>query len=126
MAAPATPFRHASERAFARLLDECGLRWEYEPHTFVLHRAADGSPAAAFVQDFYLPDLDVYIECTVMNPRYVTRKRWKVREATRRYGIVVTTRERADFERLRRAYGTGARADVTRATIGSAKASPSA
>jgi hypothetical protein len=70
--------------------------------------------------------LDVYIECTVRNPRHVTRKRRKVREAARRLGIVITTRERADFERLHTAYGPGARADATRATIGSAKASPSA
>jgi len=84
-----------------------------------LRRAEDGSPAAAIVPDFYLPELDVYIECTVVNPRHVTRKRRKVREAARRYGIVITARERADFERLHTAYGPGARADATRATIGS-------
>lgn len=29
-------FAHPIERALARLFDEHGIAWEYEPHTFVL------------------------------------------------------------------------------------------
>jgi len=29
-------FAHPSEAEYARLLDEHGIPWEYEPHTFLL------------------------------------------------------------------------------------------
>ncbi len=66
-------FAHTSERRFARILDFYRLRWEYEPHTFPL---TDGQ---SFTPDFYLPDLDVYVELTTLRQRLVTRKNRKVR-----------------------------------------------
>ena len=62
-------FAHNSERELARLFDFYGLRWEYEPHTFVLERGADGSPTRAFAPDFYLPDHDRYLEVTTLDQR---------------------------------------------------------
>ena len=51
-------FAHNAERQLARLFDFYAVRWEYEPHTFVLERGPDGSPTWAFSPDFYLPDHD--------------------------------------------------------------------
>jgi hypoxanthine phosphoribosyltransferase len=66
-------FAHKSERRFARILDFYRLRWEYEPHTFPL------TERESFTPDFYLPDLDVYIELTTLRQPLVTRKNRKVR-----------------------------------------------
>jgi hypoxanthine phosphoribosyltransferase len=55
------------------------VRWEYEPHTFVLATAEDGTPTWAFSPDFYLPDHHRYIEVTTLNQKLVTRKHRKLR-----------------------------------------------
>jgi hypoxanthine phosphoribosyltransferase len=56
------------------------VRWDYEPHTFVLERGPDGSPTWAFSPDFYLPDHGRYIEVTTLNQKLVTKKNGKVRK----------------------------------------------
>ena len=73
-------FAHPSERDFARVLDFYGVEWRYEPRTFVLSENADGHPTEAFSPDFYLPDLDLYIELTTLKQRLVTKKNRKIRE----------------------------------------------
>lgn len=55
------------------------MRWEYEPHTFVLARGADGHPTSAFSPDFWLPDHGRYLEVTTLNQKLVTRKHRKLR-----------------------------------------------
>jgi hypothetical protein len=64
----------------ARLLDFYAVRWEYEPHTFVLTRGPDGHPTSAFSPDFWLPDHDRYLEVTTLNQKLVTRKHRKLRK----------------------------------------------
>jgi hypothetical protein len=93
-------FAHPVERELARLFDEHGLRWEYEPHTFVLERNGDGSVHEAFTPDFYLPDLGLYIECTVMRSTLCSRKRRKVRKAREQRGLSVELLSATDFHRL--------------------------
>jgi hypothetical protein len=101
---PQPMFAHPSEAELARLLDESGIPWLYEPHTFVLERRPDGTVDEAFTPDFYLPDADVYVELTTQRPGLASRKRRKVRRAQELHGIVVMLHERGDFERLRRRY----------------------
>ena len=72
-------FAHNAERQFANLLDFYGVRWAYEPRTFVLERHPDGRPRCAFTPDFHLPDFDLYIELTTLRQELVTRKNAKVR-----------------------------------------------
>lgn len=98
-------FCHPVERALARILEEHGIRWEYEPHVFTLETDADGTVLQAVVPDFYLPDLDVYVECTVMRQAATTRKNGKLRKLRTRHGVVATILYRRDFERLRDEYG---------------------
>jgi hypothetical protein len=100
--APEPLFAHPVERELANVFDAHGIRWRYEPHTFVLERNRRGQVQKAFTPDFYLPDLDVYVECTVARPPLTRVKRRKA-EATRRlYGIMVEIVYRADFETLAR------------------------
>ena len=93
-------FAHPVERELARIFDEHGIAWEYEPHTFVLERNPDGSVHEAFTPDFYLPDLDLYVECTVMRQVLASRKNRKARKTRELAGVNVEVLYRRDFARL--------------------------
>lgn len=82
---PPVRFAHASEREFAKLLDFYGLRWEYEPRSFPLDRDDGGRVLESFSPDFYLPDLDLFIELTTLKQSLVTRKNRKVRRLRELY-----------------------------------------
>ena len=96
---------NSSERELAELLDDAGLPWEYEPHTFPLAHDEDGRLLEAVTPDFYLPDADLYIECTEMRPQLAHRKRRKLRKLRALYGEVVTLVGRDEFQLLREKYG---------------------
>jgi hypothetical protein len=94
-------FVNQVELECARMLDYYGVRWEYEPRTFVLERDAEGRVTSAFTPDFYLPDQDLYVEVTVMRQSLVTRKNRKLRELKRLYpDVKVKLFYRRDIERL--------------------------
>jgi hypothetical protein len=93
-------FAHPVERELARLFDEHAVRWLYEPHTFVLESDADGTIREAFTPDFYLPDLGLYVECTVMRQSLTHRKRRKVRKTLEKEGVRVEVLFGRDFARL--------------------------
>ena len=97
-------FAHPVERELARIFDEVGIPWEYEPRTFVLERNEDGSVREAFTPDFYLPEQDMYVECTTMRQKLTNRKNRKLRKL-REQGVLVTVLYRRDFERLRQRHG---------------------
>lgn len=93
-------FAHPIERELARLYDEHGVAWEYEPHTFVLERDRDGNIVEAFTPDFFLPELGIYVECTVMRQTLTSKKRRKARRAADKTGAVIEILFRRDFEQL--------------------------
>jgi cytidylate kinase len=72
-------FAHPSEREFARVMDFYRIRWQYEPRTFPIEWDEQNNVVKAFTPDFYLPDLDLYIELTTMKQSLVTKKNRKVR-----------------------------------------------
>jgi cytidylate kinase len=72
-------FAHPSEREFARVMDFYRIRWQYEPKTFPIEWDENQNVTKAFTPDFYLPDLDLYIELTTMKQSLVTKKNRKVR-----------------------------------------------
>lgn len=72
-------FGHPSERLFANLLDFYRIQWEYEPRSFPLQWDKDGHVMEAFTPDFYLPELDLYVELTTMKQALVTKKNRKVK-----------------------------------------------
>ena len=96
-------FAHRAEAELAALLDEHGISWQYEPHRFQL---AQGE----FVPDFFLPEIGVYVECTVARQRHVTRKNAKAREVWERYGVIVTILFRRDFEHFVEDFGVDSEA----------------
>jgi hypothetical protein len=78
-------FAHPSEADFAALLDFYGVRWAYEPRTFVLRSHPDGRLAEGFTPDFYLPEYDVYVELTTMRQALVRHKNRKMRRLRELY-----------------------------------------
>ncbi|MBA2424022.1 MAG: hypothetical protein H0W31_02290 [Actinobacteria bacterium] len=98
-------FANRSELECAKILDYYGIRWDYEPHSFVLERDDAGRVVSAFRPDFYLPEQDLFIEVTVMKQSLVTRKNRKLRELRRLYPEVrVKLFYRRDIERLAQRY----------------------
>jgi anti-anti-sigma factor len=110
----ASDFAHPAERALAQVFDRHGIAWRYEPHTFVLERDGDGNVREAFTPDFFLPDLGLYVECTVMRQAHTGRKRRKARLAKERAGAIVEIMFRRDFERLGRTWGLEGLAEAGR------------
>ena len=103
----AVRFAHESEEEFARILDFYGLTWEYEPRTFELRRE-DGRLVEAFTPDFYLPDLDMYIELTTLKQSLVTEKHRKLRRLRELYpDVQVKLLHKSDYLRLLAKYGFG-------------------
>ena len=76
---PKSQFSHSSEEVFANLLDFYRIRWEYEPRSFPVAWDNDAKVAESFTPDFYLPELDLYVELTMMKQSLVTRKNRKVK-----------------------------------------------
>lgn len=100
------PFVNEAEAECARMLDFHGIKWEYEPRSFVLEEDEHGRVLEAFTPDFYLPEQDVYLEVTVMKQSLITRKNRKIRKLRERYpDIKIKLFTRRDFERLAQKYG---------------------
>lgn len=98
-----TLMKNDSEVEFARVLDMYNLRWVYEPKTFPLEWDENGVVTNAFSPDFYLPEYDLYLELTVMNPKYSSEKKKKTRLIEKLYpGTKVKLVQRKDFEHLLR------------------------
>jgi hypothetical protein len=83
--APRPTFAHASEAEMARILDFYQVRWEYEPHVFPVVWNLDGSVVESFAPDFWLPDLDLYLEMTTLRQKLVRKKNRKLRRVLELY-----------------------------------------
>jgi len=99
-------FAHPSEREFARVMDFYRIRWQYEPRTFPIEWDENQNVVKAFTPDFYLPDLDLFIELTTMKQSLVTKKNRKVRRLRELYpGINCKIFYQRDYLSLVSKYG---------------------
>ena len=107
--APLRPasFGHPSEEEFARLLDFYRIEWLYEPRSFPL-AWRDDKVAEMFTPDFYLPELDIYIELTTLKQSLITEKNRKLRRLRELYPEVnIKLLNKNDYLRLLAKYGYG-------------------
>ena len=105
--AEAPSFAHPSEQEFAQILDFYGVRWMYEPRSFPLKWEGDRM-VEMLTPDFYLPDLDLYLELTTMKQSLVTEKNRKIRRIRDLYPeINIKLLYRRDYHRLLAKYGFG-------------------
>jgi hypothetical protein len=99
-------FAHASEAELARILDYYDVRWEYEPRTFPILWNTDGTVVESFSPDFYLPELDTYVELTTLKQSLVRRKNRKLRRVRELYpDIRIKLFYGKDFKALLLKYG---------------------
>jgi hypothetical protein len=78
-------FAHESEKEFAKILDFYRIKWEYEPKTFTLEWDENDIPVLSFTPDFYLSELDLFIELTTLNQKLVTKKNRKIKKVRKLY-----------------------------------------
>ena len=117
----APPFAHASEAEMARILDFYGIAWEYEPHTFPILWNLEGDVVESFSPDFFLADLDLYLEMTTLRQKLVRKKNRKLRRLRELYPDVhIKLFYARDFRALMLKYGKLALADALTGTAGQA------
>jgi hypothetical protein len=118
-------FAHASEAELARILDYYAVRWEYEPRTFPILWNPDGTVVESFSPDFYLPELDTYVELTTLKQSLVRRKNRKLRRVRELYpDIRIKLFYGKDFKALLLKYGRFDLAASLSGLEGQAAASP--
>jgi hypothetical protein len=101
-----TRFAHASEAEMARILDFYGISWDYEPTTFPILWNTDGDVVESFAPDFYLPDLEMYLEMTTLKQRLVRKKNRKLRRLRELYpDIRIKLFYARDFRAMMLKYG---------------------
>ncbi len=103
---------HPSERVLARLLDFYGIKYLYEPRSFPLRW--DGERVVEmFTPDYYLPEVDLYLELTTMKQSLVTEKNRKLRHLREMYPeINIMLLYRRDYQRILAKYGYGPLAEA--------------
>jgi hypothetical protein len=114
-----TPFAHASEAEMSRILDFYAVRWEYEPHTFPILWNLEGDVVESFAPDFYLPDLDLYLEMTTLRQKLVRKKNRKLRRLRELYpDLNIKLFYARDFRALMLKYGRLALVEGLSGTLG--------
>jgi hypothetical protein len=99
-------FAHASEAEMSRILDFYAVRWEYEPHTFPILWNLEGNVVESFSPDFYLPELDLYLELTTLRQKLVRKKNRKLRRLRELYpDLNIKLFYARDFRALMLKYG---------------------
>ena len=102
-----------------RILDFYRIRWEYEPHTFPILWNLEGTVVESFSPDFWLPDLDLYLEMTTLRQKLVRKKNRKLRRIRELYpDIRIKLFYARDFRALMLKFGRLAMADALSGTSG--------
>jgi hypothetical protein len=120
-------FAHASEAEFARILDFYQVAWEYEPTVFAILWDLDGNVLESFAPDFYLPELELFVELTTLQQRLVRKKNRKVRRLRELYpGLRIKLFYARDFRALMLKYGRAALVSELSGTLGQVTSRPEA
>lgn len=118
-------FAHESEAEMARILDFYAVEWDYEPHVFPILWNLDGDVVESFAPDFYLPELDLYLELTTLRQRLVRKKNRKLRRLRELYpSIQIKLFYARDFRALMLKYGKLALAESLSGTLGQVGSGP--
>ena len=102
-------FAHESEAELARIFDYYRIAWRYEPDSFPISWSPAGKVTECFAPDFYLPDLDLYVELTTLKQGLVRKKNRKLRHLRQLYPDVrIKLFYVRDFKALMLKYGRSA------------------
>jgi bifunctional protein TilS/HprT len=112
-------FAHASEAELARILDFYQVLWRYEPDTYPIGWNLDGDVVESFSPDFYLPDMELYVELTTLKQKLVRKKNRKLRRLRELYpDIRIKLFYARDFRMLMLKFGRMALLDDMTGTTG--------
>ena len=90
----------------ARILDYYQVAWQYEPRTFPILFNLEGAVVESFAPDFFLSDLDLYVELTTLRQSLVRKKNRKLRRLRELYPDVrIKLFYAKDFKALLLKYG---------------------
>ncbi len=82
------------------------MAWLYEPRRFPIRWTLEGAVVESFSPDFYLPELDLYLELTTLKQSLVRRKNKKLRRLRELYpGVRIKLLYARDFRALMLKYG---------------------
>jgi len=82
------------------------VSWRYEPDVFPISWNPSGAVVESFAPDFYLPELDLYVELTTLRQTLVRKKNRKLRLLRQLYPeIRIKLLYARDFEALMVKYG---------------------
>jgi hypoxanthine phosphoribosyltransferase len=99
-------FAHDSEAELARVLDFYQVSWRYEPDVFPISWSPTGAVVESFAPDFYLPELELYVELTTLRQALVRKKNRKLRLLRQLYPDVrIKLLYARDFQALMVKYG---------------------
>jgi len=99
-------FAHDSEAELARVLDFYQVSWRYEPDVFPISWSPAGAVIESFAPDFYLPELELYVELTTLRQALVRKKNRKLRLLRQLYPEVrIKLLYARDFRALMVKYG---------------------
>jgi hypothetical protein len=99
-------FAHDSEAELARILDYYQVEWRYEPDVFPISWNVSGAVVESFAPDFYLPEIELYVELTTLKQSLVRKKNRKLRYLRQLYPeIRVKLFYARDFRALMLKYG---------------------
>jgi hypothetical protein len=120
-------FAHASEAEFARILDFYQVPFEYEPSVFPILWDLDGNVLESFAPDFFLPDMELFIELTTLQQKLVRKKNRKVRRLRELYpSLRIKLFYSRDFRALMLKYGRSALVSELSGTLGQVMPRPDA
>jgi hypothetical protein len=120
-------FAHASEAEFARILDFYQVPFEYEPSVFPILWDLDGNVLESFAPDFFLPDMELFIELTTLQQKLVRKKNRKVRRLRELYpSLRIKLFYARDFRALMLKYGRSALVSELSGTLGQVMLRPEA
>jgi hypothetical protein len=124
---PDYAYAHASEAEFARILEFYQVAFEYEPSVFPILWDLDGNVLESFAPDFYLPELELFIELTTLQQRLVRKKNRKVRRLRELYpSLRIKLFYARDFRALMLKYGRSALVSELSGTLGQVMPRPDA
>ena len=124
---PDYAYAHASEAEFARILEFYQVAFEYEPSVFPILWDLDGNVLESFAPDFYLPELELFIELTTLQQRLVRKKNRKVRRLRELYpSLRIKLFYARDFRALMLKYGRSALVSELSGTLGQVMPRPEA
>jgi hypoxanthine phosphoribosyltransferase len=100
-------FSEADKGFLLSVADFYRIEWLYEPRSFPL-KWENGGVTEMFTPDFYLPELDLYVELTTLKQSLITEKYRKFRRLKELYPeINIKLLNKSDYLQLLAKYGYG-------------------